>query len=128
MPLPSDDTPPPRQQGEYTRLTRGDLRLFRRAARERWGVPDELQTEAIFQTAKLLKRKDPKLKLAAIKALLDFYRADQREDTVEIRKQLLGLKRRIDPSAQADPTAIDPAAAGRLLDALLGETNVAANE
>jgi hypothetical protein len=67
---------------ETLRLSRTDMALLRKAARERWGVPDPVKTEAIFQTAKILA--DPlssdrdRIAAARTMALLD--RIDQADD------------------------------------------------
>ena len=39
---------------DAARYSRADFALLRRAARERWGVPDPLRTEALYQAAKAL--------------------------------------------------------------------------
>jgi hypothetical protein len=61
---------------------------MRRAARERWGVPDELRTDALYQCAKILASPDadPRLKVAAARLLAAFDRSDQREDKLDLDK------------------------------------------
>lgn len=39
---------------DCVRWSRADLALARRAARERWGVPDEMRTEALWQALRTL--------------------------------------------------------------------------
>lgn len=69
-------------QGDCLRWSRSDFVLARRAARERWGVPDPLRTEALYQAAKALT--DPEAshrdRLAAMKLLLEADRHDQADD------------------------------------------------
>ena len=81
------------------RLTRADLVLLRKAARERWGVPDQLKTEALFEAAKILTTatKD-RTKLAAIKALIEFDKVDQRDRVIDLAAEKLELQRNPDPS------------------------------
>jgi len=75
-------------QGECVRWSRDDFRLARQAARQRWGVPDELRTEALIQAAKTLASpySSVRERLAATKLLLDADRSDQREDKLELDK------------------------------------------
>jgi hypothetical protein len=68
--------------GGQGRWSRSDFALARRAAREKWGVPDPLKTEALYQAAKMLA--DPEAshrdRLAASKLLLEADRHDLSED------------------------------------------------
>lgn len=68
--------------GDCVRWSRADLALARRAARERWGVPDALRTEALYQAAKVLADVETshRDKLAAMKLLLEADRQDLAED------------------------------------------------
>ena len=60
------------------RWSRSDLALARRAIRQRWGVPDEVQTEVLWQAASILAdpEADTKHKLAAMRLLVAADRAD----------------------------------------------------
>lgn len=83
----ADDTPEP----DAIRWGRADLALARRAARERWGVPDELKTEALFQAARILadpesERRD---RLAAAKLLAALDRVDQLDDRLDLERSKL---------------------------------------
>ena len=106
------DTPAPDAagQGNFVRISRDDLRLLRKAAREDWGVPGEVKNEAIYQALKILAspQSSHRDRLAASKFLLQADRADS----------LHAASHRHDDQPT---TTVDPEAARRVLDALAGE-------
>jgi hypothetical protein len=54
---------------------------MRQAARNRWGVPDELQTEAIFQVQQILSSSDDdRSRLSAVKLLVEMIKVDQKDE------------------------------------------------
>lgn len=87
--MPGDDSTG--GQGDCVRFGRADLRLMRRAARERWGVPDDLKNEGIFQAAKFLASGQPELVFAALKFLLAADRADILADRLALDREKLDL-------------------------------------
>lgn len=97
-------------QGDCVRLSRSDLLQLRRAARQDWGVPDVARNEAIYQCLKILADPDAseRNRLAASKALIAMDRADS----------LHHASHRNDDNPRE---TIDPDAAARALEALLGE-------
>lgn len=102
-------------QGECVRLSRSDLLLLRRAARQDWGVPDVARNEAIYQALKILS--DPKAKdrakVAAMKTLVSFDLADIAHARLALAQQLAskdlpdddGKPRIIIPGADDGPLA-----------------------
>jgi hypothetical protein len=80
----SETEPPP----DATRWSRADLTLARRAARERWGVPDALRTEALFQCARILADplSDARHALAAGRLLATLTRCDQLDDRLDLER------------------------------------------
>jgi hypothetical protein len=75
------DIPSPEPEGrEHWQFSRSDLALLRRAARENWGTPDCMRTEALFQLAKIVAGQaydlDTRHRIAAIKTLVAFDRND----------------------------------------------------
>ena len=70
------------------RWTRAEISLWRQAARGRWGVPDAVKDEAVYQLARILSAPDAsdreKLSAARTLALLD--RLDQAEERHEIER------------------------------------------
>ena len=73
------------------RWGREDFTTLRRAARQRWGVPDELKSEALFRAAKILTdpEADDRLKLAAAKFLQGCDKVDQADDKLDFEKSKL---------------------------------------
>jgi hypothetical protein len=74
---PGPGPPPP--------IGRPELLLARKAARERWGVPDDLKTELILQCWTILAdpRSGDRKKLAAGRLLVTADRVDQRQDMID---------------------------------------------
>jgi hypothetical protein len=76
----------PEAHEDCVRWSRSDFALARRAARERWGVPDPMRTEVLFQAARMLT--DPEAshrdRWAASKFLLEADRHDLTEDKLAL--------------------------------------------
>lgn len=107
--VPDDYRPPPDEGGAVT-WRRSDLNLMRRAAREGWGVPDELKTESLLQAAKILTTSPhERNKIAVMKFLAAVDLAERRED----RKDR-------DAGTGDAPDPIDPGLAEAALKALNG--------
>jgi hypothetical protein len=88
--------------------SRSDFALLRRAVRGRWGVPDPLRTEALYQAARTLA--DPgssyRLRLAASKLLLDADKHDLSEDKLDLERAKFEHATR-PPETSADDFSID---------------------
>ena len=69
-------------RGDCVRWSRADLALARRAARERWNVPDEIRTEVLWQAVKTLTdpEADHRDRIAVGKLLLAADKHDLAED------------------------------------------------
>ena len=69
-------------------LGRAEMLLLRRAARERWGVPDALKTESLSKLAAILE--DPssprRLRIAAIRTLADFDKVDRADEKLALER------------------------------------------
>jgi hypothetical protein len=72
---------------------RSELRLMRQAARNGWGVPDQLKNEAIYQTSEIMSstRSNRYLRLAAVKTLTVMDKIDQGNDWIAIARQKANL-------------------------------------
>lgn len=79
---------------ERVTYRRSDFHRMRRAAREQWGVPDRLQTEALFQAAKILASREstPREKLAVMRFLDAAQRTDIAEELARTKIELERLK------------------------------------
>jgi hypothetical protein len=83
----------PGGQGDCARFGRADLRLMRRAARQGWGVPDDLKNEGVFQAARFLASGHPELVFAALKFLLAADKADLAAGRLALDREKLDLMR-----------------------------------
>lgn len=91
---------------DATRLSRTDMMLRRRAARERWGVPDAVKNETIYQATKILADPDAgeREKLAAMRVLATFDRVDQADDKLKMhREKLTHDIGKDNPAVEANP-------------------------
>ena len=68
-------------------LSREEMTLLRRAARQRWGVPDPLMTEVLLQIQDVLASGGRRNKLAAARLLVTLTRIDQLDERLAIEKQ-----------------------------------------
>ena len=96
---------------------------MRRAAREKWGVPDEAKTEALFQAVKILTAElsSDRLKLAAMRFLVAADRTDIVSELGLAKLELARLKLKTDGPDEGAPKDVDPAAAEQALKVLNGE-------
>jgi hypothetical protein len=92
-------------QDKAPRLTRAALADLRRAARQRWGVPDLMKTETLHQLLDLLSAHEisARTKLSAMRTLATFDQIDQADD----RYALEQTKIQIRVTAQG-PVAVEP--------------------
>jgi hypothetical protein len=67
-------------------MSRADLALARRAARERWGVPDTLKTEALLVAQEMLRSIDDRKQSAALRFLATCDRVDQLDDKLQLER------------------------------------------
>lgn len=99
MPLPDPD-PTPQGHGRaiespwYVRLTPADMGLLRRAARRRWGVPDEIKSLALMRLGEILATTDTEHRdwTAAARTLAAFDRIDQADARLDFAREALALK------------------------------------
>jgi hypothetical protein len=98
--VPDDYTRPPGD--ERASFTRAEFALMRRAARERWGVPTALQTEAIFQAAEILcgEFHSTRDKLSAMRFLIGADRSDVLAEHAAARTDLARRKLEGDKSGE----------------------------
>jgi hypothetical protein len=82
--------------------------LLRRAARGRWGVPDVLKNETLYQCAKILAslEADDRDKLAAMKVLIAADKADQGEERLTLDREKHDHATKL-PEQPADNFVID---------------------
>jgi hypothetical protein len=89
----AEPKPPEPRRDDVAPLSRSDIVLLRRAAREGWGVPDTLRTEVIVEVRKILAAGNRRQKLAAAKLLLAMDQADAKHPVKttppEERKRLI---------------------------------------
>jgi hypothetical protein len=69
--------------------SRSDLALERRAARERWGVPDRLKTRAIEVVEEFLDSIDRRERKAALAFLATAVKCDQADDKLDMERAKL---------------------------------------
>lgn len=74
-------------QGAPAPLSRSELALRRRAARERWGVPDELRTEAILTAQVFLRDGTARQKRAALSFLAAVDKIDQADERLQMERE-----------------------------------------
>lgn len=94
--------------------SRETLSLARRAIRQRWGVPDELKTEALLQTQEILSTSDnERHRLAAIRLLVDMDKVDQTDEHEAARRNATDETYDDIPDDEPDvEPRVDPAQAG----------------
>ncbi len=95
--------------GGPLRFTRADLGLARKAARERWGVPDGLKTEVLFAAARILADDNAteRAKMAASRLLLEADKVDQRERVIALQFDKFDFQARPADAPDEDDYVID---------------------
>jgi hypothetical protein len=98
-PPPAGD---PAAPGEAPTLSRTELGFLRQAARQNWGVPDELKTTAMVQIQAILRSESERNRLAAMRTMAVFDRNDLDALRLELAAAKLELERsRLTPPAEA---------------------------
>lgn len=107
-----------RHEPAWRYATRADLALARRAAREDWGVPDDVKTEVIWQALEILNDSlaPARTRLAAMKLLQALDQADLAAAKLRLERERVGREGQAQAGASA-VRALDPEAAARALKA-----------
>lgn len=76
-------------ESDRPELSRSDMALRRRAAREKWGVPDDTKGRALEVAERWLESTDPREVKAALHFLRAVDRIDQADERLELERRKL---------------------------------------
>lgn len=94
-------------------ITREEMMLLRRAARQRWGIPDNVKTEVIARLYESLASPFERNRIMAARTLKELDRVDQQDERTDLdRRRLAQAPDQTDPNATALREFLEQGSAG----------------